>query len=139
MSSRGAIAYSDLRKVHLPQQSLEARVGAVRVEEQQRLNREEEEPFALPVGLVERFKHCVDFPGGCAKDRSPVGHGRAGRGVSAPIPGHARDRQTVPSGPTLGLGVDRPRARKILDPIAKGLVDGNLPCRTAPPDRDDGC
>jgi hypothetical protein len=38
----------------------------------------------------------------------------------------------VASGPTLGLGIHRPRARQILNDMAKGLVDGNLLCRTAP-------
>jgi hypothetical protein len=37
----------------------------------------------------------------------------------------------VASGPALGLRIERPRARQILDDMAQGLVAGNLLCRAA--------
>ena len=34
--------------------------------------------------------------------------------------------------PSFMLGVERPRARQVLDDVAEGLVDGDLLCRTTP-------
>lgn len=34
--------------------------------------------------------------------------------------------------PSFMLGVERPRARQVLDDVAEGLVDGDFLCRTTP-------
>ena len=61
-----------LRQIHLREQGLEARVGAVGVEERIDVS-PDKHPLALLKRSIERLEHCIHFAGGGVIGCGPVG------------------------------------------------------------------